>query len=140
MMTGCMLMSFLPSATRSGGIGAGHGEFPVRIGDSVGGGHRPGITAAGIILTGMEVTGEAIGGRTGIIITIMPEGIGADGVLTDTVISVRAAMPDILLHAVMSCLQAHAEAQCAAAARYGGETVRQACAGTRPLQEAEPGV
>ena len=128
-MTECMLMSFLPSATRSGGIGVGHGVFPARIGGSVGGGLRRGITAAGIILIGMEITGEAIGavigGRTGITIIIMPEDIGADGVLTDTVISVRAATPDILHLAVMLWLRAHAEARYAMAAQCGGGTARQ---------------
>ena len=131
-----MLMSFLPSATRSGGIGVGHGVFPARIGGSVGGGLRRGITAAGIILIGMEIIGAVIGGRTGITIIIMPEDIGADGVLTDTVISVRAATPDILHLAVMLWLRAHAEARYAMAAQCGGGTARQVCVGTLPPQGA----
>ena len=50
-----------------GGIGAGIGAFQVQDGDLAGDGRLHGITAAGILHTGMVVTGVAIGEAIGLV-------------------------------------------------------------------------
>jgi hypothetical protein len=73
MMMDFMLMYFLPTAIRCGGIGDGTGALPDQDTVLAGDGLLHGIIAAGILHTGMAVTGVAIGevtgARDGIIIT-----------------------------------------------------------------------
>lgn len=107
MKTDCMHMFSRHLRTRCGGTGAGIGALQARDGDSAGDGLLRGIIAVGILLTGMVVTGVAIGevtmAVTGVVTGDLPGIItiiirtGQATTVSDIQTTARQDIQDILL-------------------------------------------